>query len=172
MEIAIQLIIRSAQKGNKKAFRKLIEHYDERIFALIYRFASNGEIAKDIYQEVFMNVYKNLDSFNFKSDFYTWLYRITVNTSLKVIQKEKKHIAYDIEDLQLSKEYEDNKFVLEEILQEAKKLPGKQKLGFFMRFQNDMKISEVAEAMSIDIGTVKGYLSRSIKKIREKLEIY
>lgn len=167
----IEVLIKSAQKGNNKAFRKLVEHYDEKIFGLISRYAGHTELAKDIYQEVFFNVYKNLKSFTFKSDFYTWLYRITVNTALTAIQKEKKHLTVDIENSSASVLFNEDKFLLAEILEEAKSLPEKQRIVFFMRFQNDLKISEISDALNVDSGTVKGYLSRSIKRIRERLEI-
>ena len=167
----IELLIRSAQKGNKAAFRKLVEHYDARIFALIYRYTSDAELAKDIYQEVFLNVYTHIRSFSFKSDFFTWLYRITVNTALSSLKKERKHSHTDIESHTIESFLNENHFLMNEILAEAKKLPNKQRLVFFMRFQNDLKLSEIATALNVDVGTVKGYLSRSIKKIRDAIEI-
>ena len=117
---------------------------------------------------MFINIFKNIKHFSFKSDFYTWIYRITVNTSLSFIRKEKKHMAEQInDDIQRTKQIDT--IQIDEILHEAKHLPDKQRLVFFMRFQNDLKISEIADALKLDIGTVKGYLSRSLKRIRQNL---
>lgn len=115
-----------------------------------------------------MNVYKNIQHFSFKSDFYTWVYRITVNTALSFIKKEKKHMTEEIMEDSKKTEFKDN-LEIEDILEEAKQLPDKQRMVFFMRFQNDLKISEIADALDLDIGTVKGYLSRSIKRIKTNL---
>ncbi|MCB0279896.1 MAG: sigma-70 family RNA polymerase sigma factor [Calditrichaeota bacterium] len=161
-------MIKRAQSGDKRAFCELVEEYDRQVFSLISRFVSDRQLAKDVYQEVFMNVYKNIEYFSFKSDFYTWIYRITVNTALSFIRKEKRHMAEQInEETQKAKSIDT--IQIDEILSEAKLLPEKQRLVFFMRFQNDLKISEIADALKLDIGTVKGYLSRSIKRIRQNL---
>ena len=158
-----------AQKGDKKAFCDLVEHYDRQVFALISRFVNDNNLAKDVYQDVFLNIYKNIRHFSFKSDFYTWIYRITVNTALSFIKKEKKHLAEEVMEDSKKIDFKD-KLEIEDILTEANQLPEKQKIVFFMRFQNDLKISEIASALDLDIGTVKGYLSRSIKRIKDNLQ--
>ena len=169
----IQILIKKAQKGDKRAFQELVKLHDSQVFSLIMRYTNDKDVAHDIYQEVFMNVYKNIGSFSFKSEFFTWLYRITVNTSLSFIKKEKRHRHSD-EEIESTLEYsysQDDSMFMYDLINEAHKLPEKQKMVFFLRFQNDLKINEIADIMNVDPGTVKGYLSRSIKKIKTSLKI-
>lgn len=147
--------------------------YDRQIYALIIRYTRDQDLANDIYQEIFMNVYKNLNSFAFKSEFYTWLYRVAANTALSYIKRETRfrHGDDNVDDMVEHSNSNEDTMLMYDLLNEAEKLPEKQKIVFFMRFQNDLKIDEIAEVLNIDSGTVKGYLSRSVKKIRQSLKI-
>ncbi len=118
-----------------------------------------------------MSAYKNINSFAFQSEFSTWLYRITVNSALSLIRKEKKHQHDDYAEMSIQSKDTNNSLLLNDIYGIAKTLPDRQRLVFFMRFQNDLKLSEIADALSVDLGTVKGYLSRAMKKIRLAMEI-
>ncbi|MCH7938403.1 MAG: sigma-70 family RNA polymerase sigma factor, partial [Candidatus Marinimicrobia bacterium] len=73
-------LIRASQRGDQKAFHELVAMYDEKIMILALQLLKNKEDAEDVYQEVFLKAWKNLPTFEFKSDFYTWLYRITTNS--------------------------------------------------------------------------------------------
>jgi RNA polymerase sigma-70 factor (ECF subfamily) len=122
-----------------------------------------------LYQDVFIKVHKHLADFKFESEFFTWLYRITVNVCLSHVKKRKRYASESIEDWEIGKDDDHRKIMIEEIEKEAEKLPEKQKMAFFLRFQNDLKIQEIANIMQIDEGTVKGYLSRSVGRIRSVL---
>lgn len=153
------------------AFQKLVRMFDRQILSLICRYFPDQNLASDVYQDTFISAYKNINSFQFKSEFSTWLYRIAVNTSISTLRKERKHRHSDISELSIQSAEKDSKPLLDDIFSVAKKLPDQQRLVFIMRFQNDLKLSEIAEAMSVDLGTVKGYLFRALKKIRAELEI-
>ncbi len=73
-----ELII-SAQNGNITAFEQLIYNYDKKVLSLALKYVGNQEDARDIYQDVFIRVFKGLKNFQFKSEFSTWLYRIVTN---------------------------------------------------------------------------------------------
>lgn len=168
----IKALVKKTQSGDRRAFRELVELHDRQIYALIRRYISEPDLAKDVYQDVFMSVYRNITQFKHQTEFSTWLYRITVNTCLSTLRKESRlpraHIEPDRDDLHPS-ESPEKQMLVNDILELAATLPDKQRIVFFMRFQNDLKINEIADALDVDPGTVKGYLSRCVKRIREEL---
>ena len=86
-------LILNAQKGDSAAFEELIYRYDKNVLSIALRFVKNNDDAKDIYQEVFLRVFRGLKNFKFKSEFSTWLYRITTNVCLTYKQKQKKDFS-------------------------------------------------------------------------------
>ena len=84
-----ELII-NAQQGNIEAFESLIYKYDKNVLSLALKYVNNKDDAKDIYQEVFLRVFKGLKRFQFKSEFSTWLFRITTNVCLTHSSKARK----------------------------------------------------------------------------------
>ncbi len=74
-----QAIIKQAQGGNILAFEALVKRYDKHVLQLAYSLVNNTQDAQDVYQEVFVRVFKNLKRFKFQSQFSTWLYRVVVN---------------------------------------------------------------------------------------------
>ena len=83
-------LVERCQNGDVDAFRLLVERYQERIFNVACSIVGNTESARDVAQETFIRAYKALPRFRGASGFYTWLYRITVNVSLNMAQKEKR----------------------------------------------------------------------------------
>ncbi len=88
--------IRKAIKGNKNAFGKLVELYQDHILFLVYDYLGNYEEAKDAAQDVFVKALENLKSFNKKAEFKTWLYRIAINTSIDYLRKRKSMVDNQI----------------------------------------------------------------------------
>src|SRR3954465_174084 len=72
-------LIARAQKGDTAAFEALVHRYDRDVLRLVHRIVQNGDEARDLYQEAFLKVYRNLDRFRLDSSFYTWLYRVVTN---------------------------------------------------------------------------------------------
>ena len=84
-------VIREAQQGNKNAFDELVCRYDKQVLSLAARYVNQADEAKDIYQEVFLRAYKGLKKFQSRSEFATWLYRITTNVCLTHGARRKNH---------------------------------------------------------------------------------
>ena len=101
-------LVRRAQRGDEQAFRALMEKYRRKVFAIAYGMVRDPEIAMDISQEAFIKVHRYLGGFQGNSSFYTWLYRIVVNLSIDFIRKEKKHKAFDYDDMILRREPDDD----------------------------------------------------------------
>ncbi|MCU0343041.1 MAG: RNA polymerase sigma factor [Ignavibacterium sp.] len=178
-----ELII-NANKGDILALEELIYRYDKMVLRLAMKYTGDSDDAKDIYQEVFIRVYKSLSSFQFKSEFSTWLFRITSNVCISFKRKYKKqnhlslndeensgYISTIIEDEVLSP---DNVFVNsehgEKINHALNTLSPNQKMSFLLKHYEGFKIREIAEMMNCKEGTIKKYLFEAVRKLKTQLE--
>ncbi|MGE5365127.1 MAG: RNA polymerase sigma factor [Bacteroidota bacterium] len=185
-----QNLINSAIRGDMDAFEQLIYKYDKHVLSIAYGYRINAEDAKDIYQEVFIRVLKGLSSFEFKSEFSTWLYRITVNVCLTYVSRRKKQAVYASIDEAAGDDEEQTGFRLPDELTDCntadeiligketsrsihralETLSPQQKMVFTLKHLKDHKIKEIAEIMQCNEGTVKKYLFTAVHKLRDKLK--
>ncbi len=82
-------LIRSAQRGDQQAFERLVRTYDQSVLRIALNLLRSPEDARDVYQEAFLRVYRNLHTFRFDCSFHTWLYRIVTNICLDHLRKRK-----------------------------------------------------------------------------------
>ena len=180
-------LIIQAQKGDQNAFEELVYRYDRNVLSIAMKYAINEDDAKDLYQEVFIRVYRGLKKFRFQSEFSTWLFRITTNVCLTYKSRSKDHLKVSIDN-----EFEDdeNEFTAqEELIYEGsspeeissgtdlgeivnsavESLSPKQKMTFILKHYEGYKIREIAEMLNCKEGTVKKYLFDAIKNLRKKL---
>jgi RNA polymerase sigma-70 factor, ECF subfamily len=85
----VEALIRAAQRGDHDAFEQLVRAYDQSVLRLAMNLLRSPEDARDVYQEAFLRVYRNLDNFRFDCSFHTWLYRIVTNICLDLLRKRK-----------------------------------------------------------------------------------
>jgi RNA polymerase sigma-70 factor (ECF subfamily) len=85
-------LIQRAKRGDMGAFEQLVFRYDKQVLTIAARHVQSSEDAKDIYQEVFLRVYRSLPKFQLRSQFSTWLFRITTNVCLTHRSRRKRHI--------------------------------------------------------------------------------
>ena len=85
----VDSLIRAAQRGDQEAFEQLVRAYDQSVLRLAMNLLRSPEDARDVYQEAFLRVYRNLHSFRFDCSFHTWLYRIVTNICLDQLRKRK-----------------------------------------------------------------------------------
>src|SRR5579864_6534400 len=85
----VDALIRAAQAGDQDAFEQLVRVYDQSVLRLAMNLLRSPEDARDVYQEAFLRVYRNLDKFRFDCSFHTWLYRIVTNLCLDQMRKRK-----------------------------------------------------------------------------------
>ena len=144
---------------------------------LALQILKNKEDAEDIYQEVFLKAWRSLPSFEFKSDFYTWLYRITANTCFTFRSGKQRH---HLDNLTLEEGYHDvytettidRTEQQESIALAIDELPHKQKIVFVMRHYQGHKIRDIASLLGLTSGTVKRYLHRATQKMKKDLAVY
>ena len=186
MTQAERQLIRQAQQGDARAFEALVEKYDRRILGLAYSMAGSQADAEDIAQEALIKAYQNLPAFRMESNFFTWLYRILVNTALTHKKRESRKKAVSIETIQSrkasnwdisadSESPEDHLLNTElesEVYTVLETPPMMQSVVFILRFFEEFKLKEIAEITGCTEGTVKNTLFRSVQKMRKALQNY
>lgn len=95
-----------AQQNDSKAFDHLMQKYHGRIYALLYHMTSNKQDAEDLLQDVFLKAYKALPKFKGNSSFYTWVYRIAVNSAINFTKKRKRKQALSLDDMDMRIEHD------------------------------------------------------------------
>ena len=89
-------LVRRAQAGDQMAFREIVEHYQSKVFSIIYGILRNHNDAEDIAQQVFTKVYFSIRNFDFRSSLLTWIYKITVNECYDYLRKKKvRKLVYE-----------------------------------------------------------------------------
>jgi len=182
-------LVRRAQGGDKDAFGELVKRHERKVYALAFRFMRNKEDAADVMQETFLQAYKKILSFEGKSAFATWLYRIAVNICL--MKKRKKTLKYvsvdkpvesasgeeDIkrELIDLSAEpmaLADKKEVRKKIEGALEELPDEYKEVVVLRDMDGFSNDEVAGMLKISLPAVKSRLHRGRMYLRKELSEY
>ena len=186
-------LVARAQDGDQTAFETLVRQYQGKAYAIAYNMCSgDSEEARELTQEAFLRAYRSLKNFRGKSSFYTWFYRILVNTCFdsrrrrsrleKIFSfwRRDKHekVSSDEIDGQYPdpKEYTNpmaalsNKQLAHEIKQALASLPEKQRVVFQLKVLHGMRIHEIAKIMGSAEGTVKSHLFRATHFMREALK--
>lgn len=158
----------------------LMKRYESKLMRYVFRLSRvSREDAEDIIQEVFISVFKNLNSFNTELKFSSWIYRITHNKTISFYRKNKKiptPISFEegniFELISESKEMEieiNSNFEMEKLIDAINKLDIKYKSVLILRFVEGKEYSEISEILKIPINTVGTYINRSKKILKKNL---
>jgi RNA polymerase sigma-70 factor (ECF subfamily) len=183
MENEERTLIESAQAGDMRAFDRLVRRYDRQVMQLAASLLNNRQDAEDVFQDVFVRVYKSLPRFRFESQFSTWLYRVVVNQCINYRRSRGRQPrsnyqpANSEEDWLLSVPDDgldpESRVLNSEIewqIQEAlRSLPAKQRAVFVLRHYHGHKLGEIAEILHCAEGTVKNYLFRATRRLQKQL---
>lgn len=183
MPVSDHELIREARAGGATAFEQLVYRYDEKVLAIALRYVGSREDAKDVYQEVFVRVYRGLGNFRMESEFSTWLYRITVNVCLthRSDRKRRPEAAVgegardeaDVAGLPAldagAEEQVHASEIAARVAGAVERLSPKQRLVFTLRHYQGHKLREIAAIMECTEGTVKRYLFTATQRMREEL---
>lgn len=172
-EEAVQWML-AVQKGDQKAFRKLVEKYQNSLLNFFFYMNANMQEGEDLVQETFLKVYLYRDKYTPSAKFSTFLYRIARNTGIDYLRK-KKAIPVSFEDdlleepaLDTSRSSEiDVKGDLEKALL---LLPEKLRSVIVMSYFEDLKYQEIADILEIPLGTVKSRMSFAMNQLKEIME--
>ncbi|MBE7037161.1 MAG: sigma-70 family RNA polymerase sigma factor [Ruminococcaceae bacterium] len=182
-----QDLIKKAQEGDVEAFEQLIRDYEKRILNYCFRMMGNLSDAEDAAQEVFVKIFRFIDSFNGQSSFSTWLYRIASNVCLDLLRKAKRQPKDTVSIYQENDEGEEYSIAIEDTepdpyeraqLSEAQKvlkealnqLSDEHKQVIILRDIEGLSYEEIAEAMGTAPGTVKSRINRARQMLKKLLE--
>ncbi len=163
------ILVKEFKNGNERVFDSLFEKYQISLYSICYRFTRNESDARELTQDIFIKVFNNLRQFNEKSKFFTWLYRIAVNTCLSFKRKQKHpELNYDpvTETLSLNKRVS-MKIAIDDALM---KLPQRQRMSFILHHFEGYTFDEIGEIMGITTGAAKANHYQAIKKLRVLLK--
>jgi RNA polymerase sigma-70 factor (ECF subfamily) len=178
-----QGLIADCLRGNTAAFGALVRRYQDRLYNSVYRLVDNAEDAQDVVQEAFLSAYQSLDGFKGDSLFFTWLYRIAVNTAISL--KRKQRVVLRIEagrDGEGGIEPHDPSelsrpgHALEQAEQEQRihralgRLSPEHRAVLVLKDMEGQKYETMAEVLQVPIGTIRSRLHRARLELRELLE--
>jgi RNA polymerase sigma-70 factor (ECF subfamily) len=191
MEPTDEQLVLKAQRGERQAFEELFSRYKDKAYSIAWHMCSGmDEEAEDATQEAFLRAFNNIHRFRRDSDFYTWFYRILVNTCLDGRRKRwrwSRLFAFSLSDSSRespsAESQEETEFgapdnpldnlsrrrFLEDLDKALKALPHKQRAVFQLKVLNGLKIREISQIMEMAEGTVKSHLFRAIKSLQRAL---
>ena len=173
-------LISECKAGNSAAFGTLVSRYEDRLFNTVVRLVDNAEDARDVVQEAFLHAYQSLHAFKGDSLFFTWLYRIAVNTAISM-KRKKRHVLRiqpggedknTIDPLDPSESTQPG-HSLEMAEEERKvhdalsKLSEEHRAVLILKDMEGMKYEDMAEVLGVPIGTIRSRLHRARLEIRE-----
>lgn len=180
-----QQLVQRVQRGEKSAFDLLVLKYQHRVLKLVGRFVSDAAEAQDVAQEAFLKAYRALPSFRGDSAFYTWLYRIAINTAKNtLVSNRRRPVEFDL-DLQDPEQYDRHARLKEvdtpegvlltdeirEVVERAmQQLPEDLRTAIVLREIEGLSYEEIAEAMDCPVGTVRSRIFRAREAIDKKLQ--
>ena len=178
-------LVRRVQRGDKAAFDALVLKYQHKVVKLVMRYVRNPAEAEDIAQEAFIKAYRALPQFRGDSAFYTWLYRIAINTAKNaVVSRDRSPIDYDLDPQNPDESYDmhgrlkdaetpEGLVLTEEIRATVNSaieaLPEDLRTAIILRELEGLSYEEIAAAMDCPVGTVRSRIFRAREAIDRRL---
>jgi RNA polymerase sigma-70 factor (ECF subfamily) len=173
-------LVRLAQEGSPAAFEELVTKYQSKVFSMALSFTRNREAADDLAQEVFLKTYLALPRFHGKSEFGTWLYRISINHIKDYLRKKGRAKEVSLEDVgevsfsdkeqtekaEQEQESENRRHLVREFV---RGLPEKYRVILTLRDIQGLAYEQISEVLHLSPGTVDSRLHRARRMLRKKL---
>ena len=180
-----QLLVERAQAGDQRAFEVLVAKYQRKVARLLSRFVRDPAEVEDVAQEAFIKAYRALPSFRGDSAFYTWLYRISINTAKNYLVAQGRRAPTSTEfDAEEAEVFEDasqlrdintpeslllTRQIGETVNAAMDALPAELRHAIVLREIDGLSYEEIASVMSCPIGTVRSRIFRAREAVAEKL---
>jgi RNA polymerase sigma-70 factor (ECF subfamily) len=187
VELDESALIRAAQNGDEDAFARLVRAYDQNVLRLAMNLLRSPEDARDLYQEAFLRVYRNLHSFRFDCSFHTWLYRIVTNLCLdqlrkRKVRKEESSVVVTpegpldrmdaVQEERVDGNPQRNLFSGElrtRIKEVLEQLTPRERMVFELRHYQGLRLRNIGEALGTTEEAAKNCLFRATQKMRAAL---
>ena len=176
-------LIAASLEGDPAAFGELVRRYQDRLYNTVYRLLDNADDAQDVVQDAFVNAYQSLDGFKGDSQFFTWLYRIAVNTAISHKRKQRLTLSIDSgrngerqveppDDSDASRPEHALERAEEErrVQQALNRLSAEHRAVLILKDMEGQKYEAMAEILGVPIGTIRSRLHRARTELRELLE--
>ena len=175
-------LVRRVKKGDYQAFDLLVLKYQSRIIATAFKYVKERQLAEDIAQEAFIKSYKSIDSFREESSFYTWVYRITVNTAKNYLVSSKRKNEVMISDLSENDYFYPEKINVDSpqeilkaselrdlILEALSSLGEETRTALSLREFDGLSYEQIAEIVKCPVGTVRSRIFRGREIIEDAI---
>ena len=178
-------LVKRAKQGDMRAFEELILQHEKIVYNVALRMMNHSEDAKDISQEVFLKAYRNIGNFDERSQFSTWIYRITANTCIDEMRKRRGRQSFSLEEELENEEGSMQRQVADEgetpeesmlraeqkseILQALESLSPEHKAAVILRDIKGLSYEEIAEILELTLGTVKSRISRGRNQLKQEI---
>ncbi|MBD1555337.1 RNA polymerase sigma factor RpoE [Vibrio sp. S9_S30] len=184
-QLTDQVLIERVQRGDKQAFNLLVIKYQNKVCNLISRYINNSGDVADVAQEAFIKAYRAIPNFRGDSAFYTWLYRIAVNTAKNhIVAQGRRPPATDL-DAEAAEYYETggalkeisnpenitlSKELKQVVFEAIEALPEDLKTAMTLRELDGLSYEEIAEVMDCPVGTVRSRIFRAREAVEKKIQ--
>lgn len=176
-----------AQEGDGEAYRVLVERHSRSLFRLAYRMTGNEQDAEDVVQETFLRAYKQLNRYESRASFSTWIYRIAANASLDLLRsrrrrqemvvqdREEGETAMDVIDHVAAPDPQPDRLVFsgqvqERVAEAMNELSQQERTAFVLRHFEGQSIEEIGTALGLNTNAAKHSIFRAVQKLRRALE--
>lgn len=185
-------LVAEAQAGNRAAFEELVHRFDRDVLRLALNLMKRPEDARDVYQEAFLKVYRNLHRFRFECSFYTWLYRIVTNVCLDHLRRRQARPEDQAPESNSAAHHEEGitdfferqreqrptldperqlfgKEIQARIANAMERLSPRERIVFELKHYQGLKLRAIGDALGTTEETVKNSLFRATRKLRSQL---
>ena len=175
-------LVAASKQGDQDAFALLVQRHQHRIFNLVFRILQQYDEANEVTQETFLAAWQGLPSFRGEAQFSTWLYRIAYNCSQKQLEVRRRDRVLQ-EAIQAEQAMQANESMTEHVVsaidaherqvfirEQLSTLPTKYRLVLVLRHLQEKTYEEMAEILSMPIGTIKTHLFRARNMLKERLQ--
>lgn len=170
-------LVARMQTGDTAAFEVLVKHYEKKVFWIAYNLVNHVEDAKDITQDSFLRVFKAIDRFDLRFNFYTWLYRIVVNLSIDRLRKRGKSNVVSIEEFPTDPEVFDspdrdiaNSELRRKIQTVLQSMPEKYRMVILLRDVHDLSCEDISKIIHCTNATTRWRLHKAREIFRARWE--
>ena len=166
-------LLKRASSGDGDALAGLYDRHATRVFRTALLTTGNREDAKDVTQEVFLRLLKGAGKIRDGSALKAWLYRVTINSSIDLIKRRKRHLPEDTAAEPADRRSPETRLAETEdrrsLIEALSKLPEKQRIALVLRFFEDMGIEEISKTLGLTPGSTRVTLTRALNRLRRRL---
>ncbi len=187
MEDSDSVAVARAKQGDDDAYRVLVDRHSRSVFRLAYRMTGNEQDSEDVVQETFLRAYKQLQRYEARSSFSTWLYRIAANYSLDLVRRKKRHGEIALQESATEEEMGEvvhavpsgdpgpdrllfSGAVQDQVAKTLDELSAQERTAFVLRHFEGQSIEEISGALGLSNNAAKHSIFRAVQKLRRALE--